>query len=127
MIFLKTKLQIVDNSGARVVECIKTLGGSKRKKSFVGNLIIIRVITRNLEKYLKKTRRKKGKVQLALIIRSISKIYRKNGTILSFNKNAAILINDDIKPIGSRIIGPIIHELRQKKYMKILSISSFII
>ena len=118
MIQMQTNLDVADNSGARQVQCIKVLGGSKRMHASVGDIIIVSV-----KDAMPKGRVKKGDVQRAVIVRTASDIRRKDGSVIRFDSNAAVLVNKDGEPIGTRIFGPVARELRDKDYMKILSLA----
>ena len=110
MIQMQTNLDVADNSGARQVQCIKVLGGSKRMHATVGDVIVVAI-----KDAIPKGRVKKGDVMKAVIVRTASDI--------RFDKNAAVLINKDGEPIGTRIFGPVTRELRAKKFMKIISLA----
>ena len=114
MIQMQTNLDVADNSGARQVQCIKVLGGSKRMHASVGDVI---------KDAMPKGRVKKGDVCKAVIVRTASDIRRKDGSVIRFDNNAAVLINKDGEPIGTRIFGPVTRELRAKKFMKIISLA----
>ena len=118
MIQMQTNLDVADNSGARQVQCIKVLGGAKRMHASVGDVIVVSVTNA-----IPKGRVKKGDVQKAVIVRTASDIRRKDGSVIRFDKNAAVLINKDGEPIGTRIFGPVTRELRAKKFMKIISLA----
>ena len=118
MIQMQTNLDVADNSGARQVQCIKVLGGSKRMHASVGDIIIVSV-----KDAMPKGRVKKGDVQRAAIVRTASDIRRKDGSVIRFDSNAAVLVNKDGEPIGTRIFGPVTRELRAKKFMKIISLA----
>jgi len=118
MIQMQTNLDVADNSGARQVQCIKVLGGSKRKTASVGDVIVVAV-----QEALPKGHVKKGDVYKAVIVRTASDIRRKDGSVIRFDSNAAVLINKDGEPIGTRIFGPVTRELRAKKFMKIISLA----
>ena len=107
MIQMQTNLDVADNSGARQVQCIKVLGGSKRMHASVGDIIIVSV-----KDAMPKGRVKKGDVQRAVIVRTASDIRRKDGSVIRFDSNAAVLVNKDGEPIGTRIFGPVTRELR---------------
>ena len=117
MIQMQTNLDVADNSGARQVQCIKVLG-SKRMHASVGDIIIVSV-----KDAMPKGRVKKGDVQRAVIVRTASDIRRKDGSVIRFDSNAAVLVNKDGEPIGTRIFGPVTRELRAKKFMKIISLA----
>ncbi|MBO6289508.1 MAG: 50S ribosomal protein L14 [Alphaproteobacteria bacterium] len=118
MIQMQTNLDVADNSGARQVQCIKVLGGSKRKTATVGDVIVVAI-----QEALPKGHVKKGDVYKAVIVRTASDIRRKDGSVIRFDSNAAVLINKDGEPIGTRIFGPVTRELRAKKFMKIISLA----
>lgn len=118
MIQMQTNLEVADNSGARRVQCIKVLGGSKRKVASVGDVIVVSV-----KEAIPRGRVKKGEVLRAVIVRTAKEIRRQDGTVIRFDKNAAVLINKQNEPIGTRIFGPVTRELRAKKFMKIVSLA----
>jgi large subunit ribosomal protein L14 len=118
MIQMQSSLDVADNSGAKRVMCIKVLGGSKRKYASVGDIIVV-----SIKEALPKGRVKKGDVVKAIIVRTASPINRKDGSSIKFDTNAAVLINKDREPIGTRIFGPVPRELRFKNYMKIISLA----
>ena len=118
MIQMQTNLDVADNSGARQVQCIKVLGGSKRMTASVGDVIVVAV-----QDALPKGHVKKGDVHKAVIVRTASDIRRKDGSVIRFDSNAAVLINKDGEPIGTRIFGPVTREPRAKKFMKIISLA----
>ncbi len=118
MIHNETKLEVADNSGARKVQCIKVIGGSKRKFASVGDIIIVSV-----KEAIPKGKVNKGDVHHAVIVRTAKEIRRNDGSAIRFDKNAAVLINKQQEPIGTRIFGPVTRELRAKKFMKIISLA----
>ena len=118
MIQMQTNLDVADNSGARQVQCIKVLGGSKRKTATVGDVIVVAI-----QEALPKGHVKKGDVYKAVIVRTASDIRRKDGSVIRFDSNSAVLINKVGAPIGTRIFGPVTRELRAKKFMKIISLA----
>jgi len=118
MIQMQTNLDVADNSGARRVQCIKVLGGSKRKTASVGDVIVVSV-----KDAIPRGRVKKGDVQRAVIVRTAKDIQRADGTTIRFDGNAAVLINRNNEPIGTRIFGPVTRELRGKNFMKIISLA----
>ena len=118
MIHNETKLEVADNSGARKVQCIKVIGGSKRKFASVGDIIIVSV-----KEAIPKGKVNKGDVYHAVIVRTAKEIRRNDGSAIRFDKNAAVLINKQQEPIGTRIFGPVTRELRAKKFMKIISLA----
>jgi len=118
MIQMQTNLKVADNSGARRVQCIKVLGGSKRKTASVGDVIVVSV-----KDAIPRGRVKKGDVRRAVIVRTAKEIRRSDGTIIRFDDNAAVLLNQQGEPIGTRIFGPVTRELRGKDFMKIISLA----
>ena len=118
MIQMQTNLEVADNSGARRVQCIKVLGGSKRKYATVGDVIVVSV-----KDAIPRGRVKKGDVHQAVIVRIAKEIRRTDGSSIRFDRNAAVLISKQDEPIGTRIFGPVTRELRAKKFMKIISLA----
>jgi large subunit ribosomal protein L14 len=118
MIQVQTNLDVADNSGARRVMCIKVLGGSKRKYAGVGDIIVVSV-----KEAIPRGRVKKGDVMKAIVVRTAKDIRRPDGSVIRFDRNAAVLINNQKEPIGTRIFGPVPRELRAKKFMKIVSLA----
>jgi len=118
MIQMQTNLKVADNSGARRVQCIKVLGGSKRKVASVGDVIVV-----SIKDAIPRGRVKKGDVHKAVIVRTAKEIRRQDGSIIRFDDNAAVLINAQGEPIGTRIFGPVTRELRAKNFMKIISLA----
>ncbi len=118
MIQAESNLEVADNSGARRVQCIKVLGGSKRKYASVGDVIVVSV-----KEAIPRGRVKKGDVMQAVVVRTAKDIHRQDGTSIRFDSNAAVLINKQGEPVGTRIFGPVTRELRAKKYMKIVSLA----
>jgi len=118
MIQVETNLDVADNSGARRVQCIKVLGGSKRKYASVGDVIVVSV-----KEAIPRGRVKKGDVTKAVVVRTAKDIRRPDGSAIRFDRNAAVLINAQGEPIGTRIFGPVTRELRSKRYMKIVSLA----
>ena len=118
MIQMQTNLDVADNSGARRVQCIKVLGGSKRKYASVGDVIVVSV-----KEAIPRGRVKKGDVLKAVVVRTAKEIRRNDGSAIRFDRNAAVLINPQGEPIGTRIFGPVTRELRAKRYMKIISLA----
>lgn len=115
---MQTQLDVADNSGARRVQCIKVLGGSKRKTAGVGDVIVVSV-----KEAIPRGRVKKGDVHQAVIVRTAKEIRRTDGSTIRFDSNAAVLINKQGEPIGTRIFGPVTRELRAKNFMKIISLA----
>jgi large subunit ribosomal protein L14 len=111
-------LEVADNSGARKVQCIKVLGGSKRRTASVGDVIVVSV-----KEAIPRGRVKKGDIHRAVIVRTAKEIHRNDGTSIRFDRNAAVLIDPQGEPIGTRIFGPVTRELRGKNYMKIISLA----
>ena len=122
MIQMQSNLDVADNSGARKVQCVKVLGGSKRKTASVGDVIVV-----SIKEAIPRGRVKKGDVHRAVIVRTKKEIRRADGRAIRFDSNAAVLINKDGEPIGTRIFGPVTRELRAKKYMKIISLAPEVI
>jgi len=118
MIQMQTNLDVADNSGARRVQCIKVLGGSKRKTATVGDVIIVSV-----KEAIPRGRVKKGDVHRAVIVRTAKEIHRQDGSAIRFDRNAAVLINRQGEPVGTRIFGPVTRELRARRFMKIVSLA----
>jgi large subunit ribosomal protein L14 len=118
MIQSETKLEVADNSGARRVQCIKVLGGSKRKTASVGDVIVVTV-----KEAIPRGKVKKGEIQRAVIVRTAKDVQRPDGSAIRFDRNAAVLIDAQGEPIGTRIFGPVTRELRAKGYMKIISLA----
>ena len=117
MIQQESRLNVADNSGAKEVLCIKVLGGSKRRYASIGDIIVVTV------KDAAPGGLKKGTVSKAVIVRTKKEIRRNDGSAIRFDKNAAVLINKQLEPIGTRIFGPVTRELRAKKFMKIISLA----
>ena len=118
MIQTETKLNIADNSGAKKVQCIKVLGGSKRKYAAVGDVIVVSV-----KEAIPRGRVKKGDIHRAVVVRTAKEIRRVDVSAIRFDNNAAVLINNQLEPIGTRIFGPVTRELRAKNFMKIVSLA----
>ncbi len=118
MIQMQTQLEVADNSGARRVQCIKVLGGSKRRSAGVGDVIVVSV-----KEAIPRGRVKKGDVHRAVIVRTTKDIRRTDGSSIRFDTNAAVLINKQNEPIGTRIFGPVTRELRSRQFMKIVSLA----
>lgn len=118
MIQMQTVLDIADNSGARKVMCIKVLGGSKRRYAGVGDVIVVTV-----KDAIPRGKVKKGEVFKAVIVRTRKAIRRKDGSAIRFDRNAAVLLNNQLQPIGTRIFGPVTRELRGEQFMKIISLA----
>ena len=118
MIQMETNLDVADNSGARRVQCIKVLGGSKRKYATVGDVIVVSV-----KEAIPKGRVKKGQVMKAVVVRTAKGVRRPDGSLIRFDRNAAVLINAQGEPVGTRIFGPVTRELRSERFMKIVSLA----
>ena len=118
MIQMQTKLKVADNSGAKLVQCIKVLGGSRRRVASVGDIIVVSV-----KDALPKSKVKKGDVAKAVVVRTIHKLRRPDGSYIRFDENSAVLVNANKEPVGTRIFGPVARELRAGKYMKIISLA----
>ena len=118
MIQMQSNLDVADNSGAKRVQCIKVLGGAKRKYASVGDVIVVSV-----KEAIPRGRVKKGDVRKAVIVRTAKEVRRDDGTAIRFDTNAAVIINNNNEPIGTRIFGPVVRELRAKNFMKIISLA----
>jgi large subunit ribosomal protein L14 len=118
MIQMETILDVADNSGAKAVACIKVLGGSKRKVAGIGDVIVV-----SIKEAIPRGRVKKGDVHKAVIVRQRFGLRRSDGSLIRFDTNAAVLINKDMEPIGTRIFGPVTRELRTLGFMKIISLA----
>ena len=118
MIQMQTNLDVADNSGARRVQCIKVLGGSHRRTAGIGDVIVVSV-----KDAIPRGRVKKGTVHKAVIVRTSTPLKREDGTSIRFDRNAAVLINPAGEPVGTRIFGPVTRELRNKNFMKIISLA----
>ncbi|MEL6373772.1 MAG: 50S ribosomal protein L14 [Pseudomonadota bacterium] len=118
MIQMQTNLDVADNSGARRVQCIKVLGGSKRRFASIGDTIVVAV-----QEAIPRGRVKKGQVRRAVVVRTAFGVRRPDGSLIRFDRNAAVLVNDAGEPVGTRIFGPVTRELRAKNQMKIVSLA----
>ena len=118
MIQMQTNLDVADNSGARRIQCIKVLGGSKRRFASVGDQIVVTV-----KEAIPRGKVKKGEVHRAVIVRTAKEIRRNDGTVIRFDRNAAVLLGPQGEPIGTRIFGPVARELRDKGFMRIVSLA----
>ena len=118
MIQMQTNLDVADNSGARRVQCIKVLGGSKRKYASVGDVIVVSV-----KEAIPRGRVKKGDVRKAVVVRTSKEVRREDGTAIRFDSNAAVILNNSGEPIGTRIFCPVVREIRAKNFMKIISLA----
>ena len=118
MIQMQSRLEVADNSGARRVQCIKVLGGSKRMHASVGDIIVVSV-----KDAIPRGSVKKGEVRKAVIVRTRQPLLREDGSSIRFDKNAAVMLNNNNEPIGTRIFGPVTRELRARRFMKIISLA----
>ena len=118
MIQMQSNLGVADNSGARRVMCIKVLGGSKRRTASIGDVIVVSV-----KDAIPRGKVKKGEVHFAVVVRIAKEINRADGSRMKFDKNAAVIVNKQHEPIGTRIFGPVTRELRAKKFMRIISLA----
>jgi len=118
MIQMQTELEVADNSGAKSVECLKVLGGSKRRYAHIGDIIVV-----SIKEAAPRGRVKKGEIDKAVIVRTAKGVRRADGSVIRFDKNAAVLINAQGEPIGTRIFGPVTRELRTRSLMKIISLA----
>ncbi|VAX05338.1 LSU ribosomal protein L14p (L23e) [hydrothermal vent metagenome] len=118
MIQMQTTLEVADNSGARRVQCIKVLGGSKRRYARIGDVIKVSV-----KEAIPRGKAKKGEVFNAVVVRTRKGVRRPNGSVIRFDTNAAVLLNAQLQPIGTRIFGPVTRELRTENFMKIISLA----
>ena len=118
MIQVTTNLEIADNSGARIVKCIKVLGGSRRKYAGLGDIIVV-----SIKECLPGTKVKKGETARAVVVRTAREYLRSDGSYIKFDANSAVLINAQKEPIGTRIFGPVARELRERNFMKIVSLA----
>ena len=118
MIQMQSNLEVADNSGARKIQCIKVLGGSKRRFASIGDIIIVSV-----KDAIPRGKVKKGEVMKAIVVRTKKDFKRSDGTTIRFDKNAAVLLDKQEEPIATRIFGPVTRELRTKKFMKIISLA----
>ncbi len=118
MVQMRTVLDVADNSGARKVQCIKVLGGSRRRYATVGDVIVVAV-----KEAIPNSKVKKGDVARAVIVRTAKEISRDDGSYIRFDGNSAVLVDKEHEPIGTRIFGPVARELRAKKFLKIISLA----
>ena len=118
MIQTETRLRVADNSGAKVVSCIKVLGGSKRRYARIGDIIKVTV-----KDAIPRGKVKKGEVYDAVVVRTRSGVRRNDGSLIRFDGNAAVLLSPKLEPIGTRIFGPVTRELRTERFMKIVSLA----
>jgi large subunit ribosomal protein L14 len=118
MIQMQSNLEVADNSGARRVQCIKVLGGSKRRYAGIGDVIKISV-----KEAMPNGKVKKGDVFNAVVVRTRKGVRRPDGSLIRFDRNAAVLLNNQLQPIGTRIFGPVTRELRTERFMRIISLA----
>ena len=118
MIQVESNLDVADNSGAKRVQCIRVLGGTGRRYASVGDIIIVSV-----KDAIPRGRVKKGEVHKAVVVRTAKEVRREDGTSIRFDRNAAVLINNSQEPIGTRIFGPVVRELRARRFIKIISLA----
>jgi large subunit ribosomal protein L14 len=118
MIQMQTVLQIADNSGARRVKCIKVLGGSHRRYAAIGDIIKV-----SIQEAIPRGKVKKGDVYSAVVVRTATGVRRRDGSLIRFDNNSAVLLNSKNEPMGTRIFGPVTRELRAKNFMKIISLA----
>lgn len=118
MIQQQTILDVADNSGAKKLMCIKVLGGTRRRYASIGDIIVV-----SIKEAVPRAKVKKGDVKKAVIVRTRKEIKRSDGSYIRFDENSAVLINEAREPIGTRIFGPVARELRNKKFMKIISLA----
>jgi large subunit ribosomal protein L14 len=118
MIQVQTMLDVADNSGARRIQCIKVLGGSKRRYAGVGDVIKV-----SIKEAIPNSRVKKGELFDAVVVRTRHGVRRADGSLIRFDRNAAVLLNPQLQPIGTRIFGPVTRELRTEKFMRIISLA----
>ena len=122
MIQMQSNLFVADNSGARRIQCIKVLGGSKRRSASIGDIIVV-----SIKDAIPRAKVKKGDVYKAVIVRTAKDFQRNDGTSIRFDKNAAVILDKQEEPIATRIFGPVTRELRTKKFMKIISLAPEVI
>ncbi len=122
MIQMQTVLEVADNTGARKVMCIKVLGGSKRRYAGVGDIIVV-----SIKDAIPRGRVKKGDVYKAVVVRTAKGVRRSDGSLIKFDSNAVVLLNNKLEPIATRIFGPVTRELRTEKFMKIVSLAPEVI
>ena len=122
MIQMQSNLFVADNSGARKIQCIKVLGGSKRRSASIGDIIVV-----SIKDALPRSKVKKGDVYKAVVVRTSKDFKRPDGTAIRFDKNAAVLLDKQEEPIATRIFGPVTRELRSRKFMKIISLAPEVI
>lgn len=119
MIQMQTEMEVADNSGARRVECIKVLGGSKRRYAGIGDVIVV-----TIKEAIPRGKVKAGDVMKAVVVRTTAGVRRPDGSRIRFDSNAVVLLNNQLQPLGTRIFGPVTRDLRGEKFMKIISLAS---
>jgi large subunit ribosomal protein L14 len=119
MIQMQTEMEVADNSGARRVECIKVLGGSKRRYAGIGDVIVV-----TIKEAIPRGKVKAGDVMKAVVVRTKAGVRRPDGSKIRFDSNAVVLLNNQLQPLGTRIFGPVTRDLRGEKFMKIISLAS---
>jgi large subunit ribosomal protein L14 len=122
MIQQQTRLTVADNSGAKEIFCVKVLGGSGRRTASIGDIIVVSIKTA-----IPNAKVKKGEVHKAVIVRTVAKTRRFDGSYIAFDDNSAVLINANLEPIGTRIFGPVARELRARQFVKIISLAPEVI
>ena len=122
MVQQESRLKVADNTGAKEVLCIKVLGGSRKKYAKVGDLIVV-----TIKKTIPASNLKKGEVHRAIVVRTKKEVKRKDGSYIRFDDNAAVIIDGNLEPRGTRVFGPVARELREKKFMKIVSLAPEVI
>ncbi|MBN2055590.1 50S ribosomal protein L14 [bacterium] len=122
MIQMQTILDVADNSGAKKLQCIKVLGGTRRRWATIGDIIVVAI-----KESIPGGAVKKGEVARAVVVRTRKEIRRKDGTYIKFDRNSAVIINKDNEPVGTRVFGPVARELREKQFMKIISLAPEVI
>ena len=118
MIQMQSHLFVADNSGARRIQCIKVLGGSKRRFASIGDIVVV-----SIKDAIPRGKVKKGEVYNAVVVRTCKGVRRNDGSLIRFDGNAAVLLNAQLQPVGTRIFGPVTRELRGLKFMKIVSLA----
>ncbi|MBI4212273.1 MAG: 50S ribosomal protein L14 [Deltaproteobacteria bacterium] len=118
MIQQESDLEVADNSGAKRVMCIRVMGGSKRRYASIGDIIVV-----SIKEAIPRSKVKKGEVKKAVVVRTKKQVKRADGSRIAFDENAAVLINEQGEPVGTRIFGPVARELRGKKFMRIISLA----
>lgn len=122
MIQMRTRLDVADNTGARMVSCIKVLGGSRKRYATVGDIIVV-----NVKDSIPEAMIKKGEVAKAVVVRTKRHLHRPDGSYVRFDHNAVVIISDDLNPKGTRVFGPVARELRDKNFLKIISLAPEVI